>query len=137
MPELPDPNGAASGFGIWALAGAGSLVSGATEHPAPVFPGRDGSPSRPRRVQRRNSSNAERRGKRTCFRLGVRTFVPPLKRGGDTSARCPYRTGLRTTVVGASRRDARAACSGAIRRTRKGVARGLVFDWGFARSFRP
>src|SRR5438445_2204218 len=60
------------------------------------------------------------------FSMGVRTFVPPLKRGGDTSARCPYRKRFRTTVVGASRRDARAACSGAICRARNGLANRLV-----------
>src|SRR5438128_1862800 len=91
--------------------------------------GRGIYPRCPRRVPGLNSLNAERRGKMTCVRVGVRTVVAPVERGGDTSARCPYRTGLRTSVVGASRRDARAACSGAIRRTRKGVARGLVFDW--------
>src|SRR3989442_10537084 len=60
------------------------------------------------------------------FSLGVRRFVPPLKRGGDTSARCPYRKRFGATVVGASRRDARAACSGAIRRRRNGLANRFV-----------
>src|SRR5467141_2948106 len=61
------------------------------------------------------------------FSMGVCRFVPPLKRGGDTSARCPYRKRFGATVVGASRRDARAACSGAIRRARNGLANRLVF----------
>src|SRR5437879_2598839 len=52
--------------------------------------------------------------------MGVRTIVPPLNGAGTPRRGVPTRGRRRASVVGASRRDARAACSGAI---------GYAFFW--------